>query len=310
VRKVAVELGYQPDAVAQTLARSSKQDGERGFHGTLALAMHPIAAAAVARRAPRPARTWFDAFPETAASLGYKLDLFTLPQTPAEMAAFRRVLGARGIRGVVIDASNQPLLTTGADWENFSVVMVSASSGDQPFHRINSHTSADALTAVRRCQERGYRRPGLVVNAADFVDWAGGFEVTCLQSKIKPAPILNLMEWDDVAFLAWYDRHRPDVIIANQKTRPRATLAAHGVRMPEDVGYCCLDIVSDSSPDISLSGCEQMREVRNRLAVEMVHGALRRGEIGRPEAPLAIDVSPRWHDGETLRAVGSRVVTV
>ena len=79
---------------------------------------------------------------------------------------------------------------------------------------------------------------------------------------------------------------------------PITALYKLGLKAPRDFGYCCLDL--PPAPG-ALSGFQQMRLVRNRLAVELLHGYLRRGEFGPPDAPLAIAVSHQWIAGKTLR---------
>jgi hypothetical protein len=130
-----------------------------------------------------------------------------------------------------------------------------------------------------------------------FADWRGGFEVATARLGLqKAARILPMEDWDEPAFVRWFKRHRPDVIIANQDDYPLTALARHGLCASADFGYCCLDLPPG---DNRFSGFRQTRLVRNRLAIELLHSFLRRQEYGPPSAPLAVEVAHQWIEGAT-----------
>jgi DNA-binding LacI/PurR family transcriptional regulator len=301
VRAVAARLGYTPDAAARALARGDLR-GRGEFYGSLALLLHPEAMRQIAARPfPRP-KSYFDELQDTAEALGYTLEMHAMPQTRAAAATLARLLRARGIRGVVTDAGNLPVPEVGFPWENFATVMLSAPPGEVRFHRISAHSLTDTLGAVETCHARGYRRPGLLVDEGQFSDWHGGFDAATAHLGLHfPGNVLHLTKWDPTVFHAWVKRARVDVVIGNHQAKPLDELRASGRSVPDDIGYFCLDV---DPPDARLSGYEQSRAVRNRLAIETLHGALRRGEFGLPETSLLIGVTPRWIEGGTLRPKG------
>lgn len=298
VTSTARRLGYQPDAAAQALARSGNRSEHGAFYGTLGVltnrwALNPDT------QPEEVSKTWTTALNSAAAELGYALDHFRLPGTKAEASATLRQLRARNIRGLVVEACNLAIPDVGFDWSQFSTMVVSPPPGEVPFHRINAHSLTETYAAVRRCHQRGYRRIGLVVDPYRFADWQGGYIAATAVLGLKDSPsILPMPEWDEAKFLAWFERERPDAIIANEDRRPLAALAARGLRAPDHFGYCCLDVF-DVQGD--LTGFLVMRHVRNRLAVEMLHGFLRRQEFGLPAVPLTLEVACQWIDGRTLR---------
>lgn len=309
---VAREIGYRPDPVAQALAWSERGNRPEAFHGTMGLLLNSHAAEDLRFRRAHPRATWFDAFPETARELGYQLDIFDLPKSRTEAAALNRILQARGVRGLVVDAGRLPLPPFAPDWSSYATVVVSPSNEDCGFHAISSERSGDVSIALQKCHACGFQRPGLIGDDHRMLEMLTSFEVGCRELKIRRSvPPLKLSLWKEKAFLAWYERWQPDVIIANQGSLPVAALAARGKLAGKDWAYCCLDINSTGEKLVlPLTGFEQMRRVRNRLAVEMVNRALRRQELGPPDAPLFIQIAPRWHEGSTLRSpAGPRKAT-
>jgi len=300
VRRAAEELGYQPDAAAQALARSGNRAEQGAFYGTIGLlSANPVPRSEEWRRSdpflPR------NVIAETAAELGYALCHLKLPQTPSEASSTLRQLEARNVRGILVEAANQPIPDTGFPWDRFAVIVCSPPQDEIPFHSISSHSATEAHNAVVRCHRLGYRRFGLVADLRRFADWLGGFDMAVIRLGLRDAaPFLDLPDWDEDAFLRWFEKERPEVVIANQDDRPVKALARRGLRAPRDFGYCCLD-VPPSDTDRKLSGFVQMRGARDQLALELLHGFLRRKEFGPPAAPLTMNVGLQWIEGTTLR---------
>lgn len=300
VRRAATELGYEPDAAAQALARSGNRAEQGVFYGTIGV----LSAAPIPR-----SEEWRLSDPlmphhvlsATAAELGYTLHHLKLPHAPAEAASVLRQLQARNIRGLIVEAGNHSIPEAGFPWEQFATIVSSPPPDEIPFHSISSHSTTEAHNAVMRCHRLGYRRFGLVADLRRFADWLGGFDMAAVRLGLRGAsPFLDLPDWDETAFLRWFEKQRPEVVIANQDDRPLKALARLGLRAPQDFGYCCLDI-PPSDTVRRLSGFMQMRGARDQLALELLHGFLRRKEFGLPATPLMMSVGLQWIEGATLR---------
>lgn len=300
VRCSAEKLGYQPDAAAQALARSGNRAEQGAFYGTIGvLSASPIAQSEEWRRSIP--NTPVSVLGGAAAELGYTIHQLKLPQTAAEASAALRQLDARNVRGLVVEAGNQPIPDTGFRWENFATIVISPPPDEIPFHSISSHSATEAHNAVMRCHRHGYRRFGLVADVSRFADWLGGFDMAAVRLGLRDAsPYLDLPEWNEDAFVRWFEKERPEVLIANEDDRPLKALARRGLRAPHDFGYCCLDIGPGDTLR-KLSGFVQMRETRDQLALELLHGFLRRKEYGLPATPLMMNVGLQWIEGSTLR---------
>lgn len=295
VLRSAQELSYQPDTTAQTLARSSVR--RDSFHGTMGLVLHPAEKIRVERR--MRGKTFFEMLPESAESLGYKLDIFELPLDRRGTAALAHTLLSRGIHGLIMMTENTVLTELGFPWEHFATILIGTNSGDKRFHRINTHSFNDGYEAVLACHARGYRRFGLAIHTKEFPDWLGGFHAAVHRLGVaKDASVFDSVDWDEPGFVAWFKSKQPDLIIANHGARPADTLQRLGVGIPHEVGLFALDL-NEVRADIA--GWNQMRSRCNQLAVETLHVLLRRAEFGMPPAATLIDIASIWVEGKTLR---------
>ncbi len=297
VRRAALALGYTPDQAAQAMARSGNRAGQGTFYGTLAVLTNAFATKS--KNVEDSKWSGADALKEAASELGYAIDRFPLPQTVAAATLVERQLKARNVQGVIIEACNLPIPEVGFPWEHFATMVISASADETRLNFINSHTATQTHVAVHQGYRRGYRRFGILVDMNRFPDWMGGFDMAIFRLGLRDASfVLDMPDWDEEVFLAWFERHRPEMIVANEDNRPVSALARLGLSPPKDFGYCCLDIFPNMP---TLSGFVHPRAIRNRLAVEMLHGLLRRKEFGIPSTPLAIGLGAHWREGQTLR---------
>lgn len=294
VQKVARDLGYRPDLAARALRQSPRASSTGKFLGTLA--------AVVPQRLLQttPQQQWeaeIALYREEAMTLGYRLDTFSVPDEAVRLREIDRVLRNRGVVGLILWAGNRRRRWE-LDWRRYGVVAISWPA-PCPFHAVGGDRFKSLQDIVGRVLAQGYRRPGLIHPGEGFEGWVGGFVAGLQKAGMEQSavPSLEMKGWDETLALEWWQRHRPDVIIANHGTTlPQAFLAA-GVRVPEVVAYCSPDVLEDAP---GVAGLRQPRAGVARLAIELLHGQLRRHETGAPTEPMTISLEARWLDGGTL----------
>ncbi len=91
------------------------------------------------------------------------------------------ILRTRGITGLVFAPVAEKTTRYEFPWDEFSAVQIGTGPTGLELPRISHHHYQGALDAVRRCAERGYRRPGLVLDRAHDERlghvWRAGFEM-------------------------------------------------------------------------------------------------------------------------------------
>src|SRR5690606_2453698 len=90
--------------------------------------------------------------------------------------AVQRMLRSRGVEGILLLPQITPVDLTGLlDWSGFSVVSASASATGPAVHGVIPHHFANTLLLCRTLHGRGFRRIGLVVDAAHDLRSVHGF---------------------------------------------------------------------------------------------------------------------------------------
>jgi LacI family transcriptional regulator len=183
-------------------------------------------------------------------------------------------------------------------WSDYPVVALSPHPLHSTFASVIAHTSNDVLLSVEECRKRGYSRIGFLA-ARWYPDWRMGFAFAseCYGGTLRSHQ-LAMHRWDPDRFLAWLKRYRPDAILANEGIHLRALLEAHGLRVPDDVGYCCLHVTNENAV---LSGIRQLSEEMESQGVALLHQQIMRGQKSADAAHIHLQLSGIWNEGETLR---------
>jgi LacI family transcriptional regulator len=303
VERAASELGYRVNHLLAAWMSSRRR-------GT------PVASATIAYVTGHPTRYGWrppasdlpDFFPGAVAraqQAGYKLEDFWVREKGMTPDRFIRILRARGIQGVIIGRMPGPDTTLlEYDWSSSSVVALGLSLAAPIFNRVRENHTFTGSLAAAECFRRGFHRIGLAFDRADDVGrmndmWVGGFMSEQLKwpADVYRVPPLLSPETGRAEFMAWFARHRPDVVIVSQLDPVRQWLADTGRRVPADVGLVelrCYDRKTGHTGvyhDISQIGA---------LGVEMLIGHLHRQEHGVPAVPHEVLIQGTWNEGETL----------
>jgi DNA-binding LacI/PurR family transcriptional regulator len=255
-----------------------------------------------------PASDLPDFFPGAlarAGQAGFKLEDFWLREKGMTPERFAGILRARNIQGVLIGrmpGSETTLLEY--DWSGFSVAALGVSLAAPIFHRVRENHFHTASLAASQCHQRGFRRIGLVFDRADDVGrmndmWVGGFlseQVKWPRSSHRVPPLLSNTP-DRARFLAWFRRHRPDVVIVSQAEPMRTWLASTKVRVPDDVGLVDLRCYD---PHAGNTGVHYDFSQTGAVGVELLVGLLHRQERGIPARPQEVLLEGKWIEGATL----------
>jgi LacI family transcriptional regulator len=251
--------------------------------------------------------TYVEGCESRAASLGYGFDRFWLHDPTLNAARWRRILQARGIKGIIlVGLMDTPQLPEEFRpvWRQFPAVVTGVRTREPAlsFCCVDHHDLA--LTAFERTLALGYQRPGLVLD--EVIDhlverrFSAGF-LTGQRVLLPPAqhvPVFSapLGRTDAADFRTWLDEHRPDVIFTlynNVVPQLRAT----GRSVPEDVGVVQLEWRA-GRPEIA--GMNQHNFVTGEAAVDMVVAQIHNNETGEQEFPRATLIGATWVDGASV----------
>jgi len=299
----ARRAGYRPNPLVRSVMAAMRRSSQESYQGLLAgINYSPD---------PQPRlrtyhqEVWRGA-ERRARELGYGMDLCWFGPNNLSLARLSTVLATRNIQGVVVLPIAETHDLSPIDWSGLAGVVMDYCLSRPNLHTVLPDHHVSIFNALERLVALGYRRPGLVIDAARDArlrhKWSGGY-YSFFRSPGPAAylPELLVQPVDRTAFLSWFDRHQPDVIIAHLQTEIIGWLQERGRRVPEDVGFLQLNWTERTGP------CAALDLQPGRLgvaAIESLVAQLQRQEHGIPDLPKTITLGAEWIDGPTLRRRG------
>jgi len=315
LQKLARKMGYQKDPMLQSLVAYRGQVMERRHPPTLAYLTNWDTKLGWRENIAHP--EFHAGATAKAEELGFKLDHFWMGEPGLTHRRMSQILETRGITGLIIASHRRDTdVALHFDWSRFSAVKIDYLPHQPQLHNVTNDQCSIVRTAYRRARDLGYRRIGCVLHRGwdHAVDQLGSAGFLTEQSRDDPAHHVPLhlfpepepaeawlmeIEVDAVAptaaFRAWFEQHRPAVIITKTSFIQPA-LNELGLRVPEDVAL--IDLFLEST-DGKLAGVRQNHHAVGELAVEILAGQLHNHTFGVPEIPTTTFVEGTWFDGAT-----------
>jgi LacI family transcriptional regulator len=312
VQRAAKAAGHVPNVRLAQLMREVRQAGVPVYRETIGVvSLFPEERPWLERADYRHLGLVREGARERAEAHGYKLEDFWVKRPGLSAGRLRKIIEARGIRGLLCLGSLNPEERLPAALKKFAIVTHAASIPD-PLHRVVSHFAADARTVFEELLSRGYRRPGLLIRFSadrrtDHLYSAAFLGHQERKFSAPPVPILRSEEWDRGGFETWFSAHRPDVLVFHQTSiylaAALAVLARLRVRAPRGIGVALLD----KNPDPKrYSGICQDPKRMGMVALEMLLGRMLLNDVSAVDSPKIELVVGRWNEGATLRPVARR----
>lgn len=241
---------------------------------------------------------------ERARAYGYRVEEFWMDAPALTPSRLTTILWNRGIEGILVaPLVGRPWTPEGRtlpyDFARFSVVQISETVVTPPLNGAVHDQYSSMLQVIDQLQVLGYKRPGLILERALDLRvnrrWAAAYlQRRDLASAGPFAPPLILDRPDLVRFKRWFDRYQPDVLISlNQFAL--GMLDKLKRQIPRDVGYASLDL--DGEAGRHLSGIDQNCHLVGATAIDMLVGAIHRGQTGLPLHPVRTLVAGTWVNG-------------
>lgn len=301
VQRTAAELGYRMHPFVSTLMRARRQGGALTRTPPLAF-VTAFPTAAAWQRQPTPLLPlMFRGAQERAAQRGYSLTHYWLHQDGMSQARFSGMLRARGVRGILLPPPPEYGFAVELAWEHFSTVILGVTPLAKHLHCVSNDHFQSMQLAIEMCRQRGYRRPGLAVDATTNLRldrrWEAAFRIALEQFTGEPVRPLFLQEWSAAELRRWALRERVDALVSVFTPGQLAALRAEGLAVPARVGLVSLSVHDDAGP---LAGIQQHAELLGACGVDQLIASIERNEHGVPEHPLTLSVRGSWVEGETL----------
>ena len=301
IRTVASELGYRPNPLVSALMANRRRRGGAGEIDVIALVTSY--GGREDWRTKQVCRWEFEGIQARAATLGFRVEVFSLHDYQGDAARLEATLRARGIRGVLLGFSrgnNEPVPFSS---EGFAVAGLSAYFKAAQVDRANFHGFYNVQFALEQMGRLGYRRPALVVpelnNNISNNLWSGAFLdwQRRIPARNRCAPFIPAGTPDLDTFVAWLSANEPDSILF-YKVPVRSFLGRAGRRIPEEIGVACLYRTADEMR--AMGGIDGNLSAVGAAALDLVVERLNANSFGPTDHPKEVLIKGTWHEGATL----------
>jgi DNA-binding LacI/PurR family transcriptional regulator len=304
IRAAALSMGYRPNPLLASLA-SKRFRSTKVVNGTpLAILTFPALPDGSGSRS-----VYQKILVSEAIKLGYAPKTYELTNGSDPVAVFRE-LYHRSTQGILIIGSmDMNTFGKGFDWEPFSVVQCARFHTVHSFHTVRANIFQAVKLAFTQLRSRGYRRIGFALGRHPQPmedDQARHGAAIALEIAYLPArsrlPVYEGFFEDKEAFLAWYERWKPDAVVGFSVTQ-YWSLKDHGVNIPKDVGFVGLHLDGQERFDL-YSGLFQNFQVIARQSVCLLDQMIRNGERGQSAEPYDLLIPSKWAEGKTVAPLG------
>lgn len=216
VSEIAEKLGYRQDAHLSHLMRHLRVPAHRKEFPVMAL----VSDAPKRMDAEKGPFSSWTGFSQQATALGYVPQEFSVSNENLSPKRLNGILKARGIRGVLFAALNEPAYVTKMDLSRLACATIGNVIREPALSRATSDKFSNTVLLCERMWSMGYRRIGLVIPKSQEIrvedTFLGGYLTFQFRHSHEQwsAPLAYEGEWDQAAILNWVCENRPDAVIA------------------------------------------------------------------------------------------------
>jgi len=233
---------------------------------------------------------------------GYQLQEFHVSRDKLTPKALRKVLIARGLKGLIVEAHHpDDEFARAFDFSPFSCACPSVDQASQALPSAGSNHYQCTLLALEEVWKKGYRKPALLIYTNDYLqNWhwrEGAYHFFAYQKQLRLPPPLLLSEWSPKDVARWLKKHEPDVLLAPFSHTPKL-LGEIGLSVPKDMAFVALQLLELGKSKVA--GIDERVDVQLGALVDLVIDQMNRHVYGRQNDPSRIFISGKWVDGATL----------
>lgn len=291
--RIATRIGYRPDPEIAKLMHHLRQRSRSTLHSLIcAITDRP------ADRAHPYHRGLVVGAERRAQSRGYGFTLISFDGDVARQRQLRRVIWARGVQGVLLLPLREPVDLSGLlPWSDLAAVGVTLSLLAPSVHRAIPNHFANTLRICRELNARGYRRPGLVIDAGQELRVEHAFSAAVIRHNLVGhrvnVPPFIYEKLEPAALVRWHRREAPDAIIATDDGICREYARILGLPIPGPVGF----VATNTRAGSTIAGIDELPAEVGASAVDLLAGMIQHGERGLPRHPTTTELHGTWVDG-------------
>lgn len=303
IRRLATDMGYEPDPMLSALIAYRNQQRIQRYHGVIAfLGADPDLEQWSQRE---NFAELFRGASEAALRAGFEVRYFQATGSRRHDQRLATELENAGIRGLLIATYPLTAEEIHFDWNRFAAISLLRVPRHLAIHSVGQDHFLTATRAIQEIGQRGYRRLGLVaredvsrrithqwyaaLNTAPTLAPGIGHTAVFWHPDARP-PVRELTDW--------VRRERLDAVISHGNGRTLHALAKGGLVVPDELGYADLHLFDQPS---HVSGVYQSLPDMGEIAVKWLLSSLHNNDLGEHEFPCSNQLRGHWNPGTTLR---------
>ncbi len=210
-----------------------------------------------------------------------------------------RMLYSRGVEGILLlPVYQKHRLPSDSAWINFSLVAATYSVAHSGLHRVVPDQFKNMQVVCRALSDRGCRRIGLVIPQGQDErvrnHFSGAFATYHIAAGHRGPPLIFARDGCTEHLRAWYERARPDAIVAESSWAAQLIASQLGLGIPGPVAFA---VVAHLDPSQSRAGgIDELPEQVGAIAVNRLLRLIIHGEKGFSEHPTVTMIEGEWHD--------------
>lgn len=300
IQKIARDLGYTPHPYLSALMGNLARTRPAPVKVNLAVlnfdpANHP------------PRHQYYDGIIARAQAHGYHAEPVLYQPEVIPPDRLRKILLARGIRGIILMPALQGFTSVDFDFSGFASAAMGHTIDHPPLPRVASDIYKGTFQALDEMVRRGYRRIGLI--STEYVNSLALYlySAAIMAYRHHFARDLHLVEWivpdPNMAPKSlsrtgdWIRQEKLDAILCPSFSHNLyEILLEQGFDIPGKLGY--VHLLDYPNPDVT--SLSHMGRFMGAKAVDIVVAAINRNDFRLPSTPYTLSVQSEWHEGRTL----------
>lgn len=304
VDEAAKRMGYRPDPILSALSAYRSSEVRSSFQGVLVW-INAFSTKNYFTEEKSFYSDCYDGALERAQTLGYKLESFWIGEKGMTGKRASDILKARNILGIVVGPIPEIKSNIDIEWESFNSLRIGYSLADTRITTVISDQFSNAQWAIMRLLQDGFIKIGFACprqmdNRASNKFSGAYMSMMYRHFKKPPMPMFldEVRNGDRDAFLAWYEKHRPEVILAGARSIYYKYLIDAGIKVPETVQFVSIHNEYLRSP---VAGISQNGLAVGVVAVDHLVAMIQRFKVGLETHPKTTTILGRWVDGKSYQ---------
>lgn len=299
VEMAVARLGYRRNPLVSALIAERKRGRPSGKGAVLAVLAAGAKPEEWRRRSPIYSRL-HGHLVEQAHRLGYGLQEFALHEAGRGPGRLKRMLHARGIRGLLLAPMPVSTETVDFDFTGFAAVALRLQLRDPALGRVAPDYFLAMSAALEKLWSTGHRRAAFL-SLAEVDERVrhrslGAYLAVRQSHPRRCLSPVTVDEWSSGDFAEWMHRHRPDAIVTPTHSVYRQVegwLETGGWSAPHDLSLISLDCHAHTDE----AGMVHNLELEAFRAVNMLARKVESAEFGVLPDPCQLAIPARWRDG-------------